>query len=333
MALSDLAVFSEYTYSAFSEVLAQQVDLFNEASMGTILLRSAAHQGDFSDTAFWAKIQGLVRRRNPYGSGAVAGKVLSQLVDTMVKIAAGTPPVSIDPSMFKWIQANEEEGGAVFGQQLAKDTLADILNTSLMGYVAALAGQPTANYDDSASAGTSMSSFLPAAAKFGDAANSIAAWVMHSTPAFAVFGSNLDNTNRIFSFGTVNVRQDGFGRPFVISDSPSLVIPAGADPVANPAKYLVPGLVPGAIVCEMNDDFVQNIQTVNGGENIARTIQAEWSWELGYKGYSWSKALGGKAPNDAALATAANWVREATDIKNTAGVLLKVSGKAVPPRP
>lgn len=329
MALSDLAVFSEYTYSAFSEVLAQQVDLFNEASAGAIILRTGEHQGDFSDTAFWAKIQGLVRRRNPYGSGAVAGKVLSQLVDTMVKIGAGTPPVDISPSMFKWIQQNEEEGGAVFGQQLAKDTLADILNTSLMGYVAALAGQPTANYDDTASAGTSMSSFLPAAAKFGDAANAIAVWVMHSTPAFAVFGSNLDNTNRIFSFGTVNVRQDGFGRPFVITDSPSLVIPANG---GNPASFLVPGLVPGAIVCEMNNDFVQNIQSVNGGENILRTIQAEWSWELGYKGYSWSKPLGGKAPNDAALATAANWVRESTDIKNTAGVLLKVSGVAVPPR-
>lgn len=326
MALSDLAVFSEYTYTAFSEVLAQQVDLFNEASGGTIILRSGEHQGDFSDTAFWAKIQGLVRRRNPYGSGSVAGKVLSQLVDTMVKIAAGTPPVSIDPSMFKWIQQNEEEGGAVFGQQLAKDTLADILNTALMAYVAALAGQPTANYDDTGSAGTSVNSFLPAAAKFGDAANNIAAWVMHSTPAFAIFGSAMDNTNRLFQFGNVNVRQDGFGRPFVITDSPSLVIPGGTP------NYLIPGLVPGAIVCEMNNDFVQNIQTTNGGENIQRTIQAEWSWELGFKGYSWSKALGGKAPNDAALATAANWVRESTDIKNTAGVLLKVTGVAVPPR-
>lgn len=332
MALSDLAVFSEYTYSAFSEVLAQQVDLFNEASAGTILLRAGEHQGDFSDTAFWAKIQGLVRRRNPYGSGAVTGKVLSQLVDTMVKIAAGTPPVSIDPGMFKWIQANEEEGGAVFGQQLAKDTLADILNTSLMGFTAAVSGQAAANYDDTASAGTSMGSFLPAAAKFGDAANSIAAWVMHSAPAFAIFGSNMDNANRLFSFGTVNVRQDGFGRPFVITDSPSLVIPAvtGGSPV--PIRYLIPGLVPGAIVCEMNNDFSQNIQTINGGENIQRTIQAEWSWELGYKGYSWSKSLGGKAPNDAALATAANWVKEVTDIKNTAGVLLKVTGVAVPPR-
>lgn len=329
MALSDLAVFSEYMYSSFSEVLAQQVDLFNEASNGTILLRSAEHAGDFSDTAFWAKIQGLVRRRNPYGSGSIAGKQLAQLVDTMVKIAAGTPPVSIDPGMFKWIQANEEEGGAIFGQQLAKDTLADVLNTALMGYVAALAGQPTANYDDTASPGTSVSSFLPATSKFGDAAASIQAWVMHSTPAVAILGTNLNNNNRLFNFGTVNIQQDALGRPFVITDSPSLVIPIAG---ATPARYLIPGLTAGAIVCEMNNDFTQNVQTTNGAENISRTIQAEWSWELGYKGYSWSKALGGKAPNDAALATAANWVREATDIKNTAGVLLKVTGVAVPPR-
>jgi hypothetical protein len=32
MALSDLAVFSEYTYEAITEVLSQQVELFNAAS-------------------------------------------------------------------------------------------------------------------------------------------------------------------------------------------------------------------------------------------------------------------------------------------------------------
>jgi hypothetical protein len=85
----------------------------------------------------------------PYGSGAVAEKVLEQLVDTMVKVAAGTPPIRIDPSMFKWIQRNPEEGGAVIGQQLAIDTLADMLNTALMACAAALSGVAAVNYDGS----------------------------------------------------------------------------------------------------------------------------------------------------------------------------------------
>jgi len=140
MALSDLAVFSEYTYETFVESIGQQIDLFNAASGGAILLRSAAHVGDFSDTAFWGLVDGLVRRRNAYGAGAVAEKSLEHLIDTMVKVAAGTPPVRIDPSQFEWIQQNQETGGAVYGQQLAEATLQDMLNTGLMAYVAALNG-------------------------------------------------------------------------------------------------------------------------------------------------------------------------------------------------
>ena len=47
MALSDLAVFNEELYSTMTEVLAQQVDKFNAASRGVLVLLSelanAAH--------------------------------------------------------------------------------------------------------------------------------------------------------------------------------------------------------------------------------------------------------------------------------------------------
>lgn len=318
MALSDLAVFSEYTYEAFTEVLAQQVDLFNAASGGTILLRSAAHVGDFSDAAFWGKIQGLVRRRDAYGAGTVAEKNLEHLIDTMVKIAAGTPPVRIDPSQFEWIQRNQEEGGAVYGQQLAKDTLGDMLNSGLLAYVAALIGE-TEVYEDVSAADTDFSTLLSASAKFGDRSTELAAWAMHSKSMFDIYGTALTNTEKLFTFGTVNVRQDGFGRPFIVTDSPSLIYTP-----ATPDKHYIGGLTASAIRIDMNGDFVQNVQTTNGKENIVRTIQSEWSYNTGIKGYSWDKTSGGKSPNDAAIATADNWDRVATSHKDTAGVLLLV---------
>lgn len=316
MALSDLAVFSEYTYESLIEVISQQIDLFNAASGGAIVLRTAAHQGDFSDRAFWARVQGLVRRRNAYGSGAVAEKTLEHLIDTMVKVAAGTPPVRIDPGQFRWIQQNPEEGGALFGQQLAEDTMADMLNTGLMAYVAALTGEADV-YADVSAADTTFSTLLGGAAKFGDRSNDIRAWAMHSKSLFDIFGTALANTNGLFNFGTVNVRQDGFGRPFVVTDSPSLI-----NVRSDPDKHYIAGMTTGAIVIEMNDDFDQNVDTDNGDENIIRTIQAEWSYSLGIRGYTWDKTTGGKSPNDAALATADNWDRIATSHKDTAGVLL-----------
>lgn len=317
MALSDLAVFSEYVYSSLSEVIAQQVELFNAASGGAIVLRQAANEGDYSDIALWAKVAGLVRRRNAYGSGAVASKELEHLLDTMVKVAAGTPPVNMPPSMFTWIQRNQEEGGAVIGQQLAGDMLGDMLNTAIMAYVAALSGEADVTHDYSATGTLSLPVLNTGASKFGDRANDLRAWVLHSKSMFDMFGAALANTEALFNFGTVNVRQDGFGRPFVITDSSALV-----NTTPNPDVYRTLGLVTGGIIVEANNDFDDNIETSNGDENIQRTYQAEWTYNLGIKGYSWDKTSGGKSPNDAALATANNWDRYATSHKDTAGVIV-----------
>lgn len=435
MALSDLAVFSEFVYSAKTEVLRQQIDLFNGATNGAIVLRAVEHTGDYSDEAHWAKISGLVRRRNPYGSGAVTAKNLAHLVDTMVKVAAGTPPVNVPPGMFEWINRSPEEGGAVIGQQLAKDTLADMLNTSIMAGVAALSGVAAVVTDGSiaakgtlsplsiplntetvtigtkvytfqtaltnvdgnvligASATTAMANlasainltagagttyaaattihptvsanggnpliitakttgiggngiattetltngafgaatlqdgkavsaagqttFNLAQSLFGDAYQDILVWVMHSKPLFDIYGGALENAANLFTFGQVNIRQDGFGRAFVISDSPALVT------ASSPIIYNTLGLTSNALTVHEQDDFTDNLSTINGDENILRTYQAEWSYELGIKGFAWDKTNGGKAPNDAAIAVATNWDRFATSHKDLAGVLIR----------
>lgn len=320
MALSDLAVFSEWVYLSQTEVLRQQVDKFNAASQGTILLRSAANVGNYSEEAFWKKLTGLVRRRNPFGTGAVAPITLQHLIDTMVKVAAGTPPVLMPPSQFRWIQRNPEEGGTIVGQQLAGDTLADMLNVAIGSAAVALSNDAGVTTDVSAVAApgnlVTIGNFNTAQSKFGDAYQDIRSWVMHSKPLFDVFGAAITNNTSLFSFETINVRQDGFGRTFIITDSPQLII------TGSPNKYRTIGLTPAGILVEQNADFDDNVDVDNGDENILRSYQAEWSYNLGIKGYAWDKASGGAAPTTAALLTATNWDRYATSHKDLAGVLL-----------
>ena len=322
MALSDLAVYSEYAYASMTEVLRQRIDLFNAATGGAITLRSAAHQGDFSDVAFFAKISGLVRRRNSYGSGSVGEKKLAHLVDTMVKVAAGTPPVRLDPGQFKWIQQNPEVAGAALGQQLAVDTMADMLNVGLGASYAALSAQTAVVYD--ATGNTSPENTLSfgnlnnGQAKFGDQASTISAWVMHSKPMFDLYGKNLSNAERLFNYGNINVMRDPFGKLLVMTDSQNLVI------TGVPNKYAVLGLVPGAVIIDQNNDYTANEEAKNGDENIIRTFQAEWSYNVGVRGFAWDKTNGGKSPNDAALLTATNWDKYATSHKDLAGVVVKV---------
>lgn len=322
MALSDLAVYSEYAYSSMTEVLRQQIDLFNAASGGAIVLGSAAHQGDFSDTAFFGKVDGLVRRRNAYGTGTVSEKVMRHLVDTMVKIAAGTAPVRLDPGQFKWIQQNPEVAGAALGQQLAVDTLADMLNTGLGAFYAATV-QVAANVLD-VTARTppadklSFGILAEATGKLGDqSGGAITAWIMHSVPMFDLYANQLTNAERLFTYGPVNVIRDPFGKLLVMTDSPSLVT------AGSPNVYHTLGLKPAAIRVHQNNDYTANEETKNGGENIIRTFQAEWSYELGIDGFAWDKTNGGKSPTDAALLTSTNWDRYATSNKDLGGVIIE----------
>lgn len=315
MALSDLQVFNEYAYTTMSEMLAQQVDKFNAATQGGLILRTASHQGDYSDEALYAKIAGLVRRRDSYGSGAVAAKVLSHLLNTSVKVAAGTPPVNIDPGMFKWIQRSPEEAGVVIGKQLAGDTMADMLNTAIMVYVAGL-GQVAGNIHDGTAGTATLAGLNTAAGKFGDRSQDITTWLMHSKVAHDIYAEALTNTNRLFVFGSVAVIEDGFGRPIVVTDSANLIT-AGA-----PDTYHSLGLAAGAVLVDQNNDYTDNIQTANGDENILRTFQAEWSYNLGLKGFAWDKTNGGASPTDAALGTATNWDQFSTSDKDLCGVML-----------
>lgn len=322
MALSDLAVYSEYAYSSFSEVLRQQIDLFNGATGGAITLQGAAHQGDFSDVAFFAKVTGgLVRRRNAYGSGTVAEKVLKHLVDTSVKVAAGTPPVRLDPGQFRWIQQNPEVAGAAMGQQLAVDTMADMLNVGLGSAYSALTQVAAIKYDATGNTAPNdtptWNNLNNGQAKFGDQSAQISAWIMHSTPMHKLYGNNLTNAERLFTYGSVNVVRDPFGKLLVMTDSPNLFA------AGTPNVYHILGLVPGAVLIGQNNDFDANEETKNGDENIIRTYQAEWSYNVGIKGFAWDKANGGKSPTDAALFTSTNWDRYATSEKDLAGVIVE----------
>lgn len=318
MALSDLQVFSEYAYSTMTEVQDQQIQLFNGATRGGLVMQSANHQGDYSDEAIWAKISGLVRRRDAYGSGAVSEKTLQHLVDTSVKVAAGTPPVRIDPGMMKWIQRSPEEAGVVVGRQMAEDSVADMLNVAIMAYVAAIGQVANVVYDHSGTGVTSLIALNKGAAKFGDRSSAIQAWVMHSKSAFDIYGEALTNATRLFVFGNVRVIEDGFGRPLVITDSANLI-----DTVPAPDVYMSLGLTAGAVMISQNGDFTDNIETKNGDENIIRTYQSEWSYNVGVQGFAWDKTNGGASPTDAALGTATNWDRYATSDKDLAGVLVK----------
>lgn len=317
MALSDMKVFDSFVVSSMTETVRQQVDLFNAASNGTLVMSADRNIGDYSKESYWAEISGVVRRRNIAGSGSVSPVALSQLQHNAVKVAAGTPPLAWNPSQLSWMQKNQEEAGTVIGAQLAVAKMQDMLNTAVTAAVAAMTNVGATVVFDGTASTLTHNSLNKGAFLFGDRSNDIRAWFIHSKAMRDLIDAGLTNTAQLFSYGTINIIADPMGRRFIMTDSASLIQDVTTD------KYYTLGLVQGGIVCEDNGDFYSNQETSNGSDNITTTWQAEWTYQLGLKGYAWDISNGGRSPTNAAIGTGTNWDKIATDVKSTAGVLVK----------
>lgn len=310
----DLEIFNKQVYTAMTETVDQDIAKFNEASNGVIQLINEPASGDFSIRASFKQIAGLVRRRDVKGQDTVDATRLKQLLEVAVKVAAGTPPIEYEKAQYEWIKQNPALAALTIGEQLAKARLADMLNAALTCSVAAL-GSNTDITTDLSKEKASFRALNKGAMKFGDRSSSIRAWVMHSAVSHTLFDGALTNGENLFSYDSVNVTRDPFGKLLVVTDSSALVKEEGV--------YNVMGLVEQAIVVADNADFNAELVAQTGKENINYVYQAEWSYNVGIHGYSWDTTKGSPT-TDAALGTASNWKMHSTSNKDTAGVLLFV---------
>lgn len=315
MALSDMKVFNEYLKKTTVETLAQDVEKFNAASAGAIVLTTQGIDGDFLQESFWAGLHSAQRRVDRYASnGAQNSTALSQKQYDSVKIAGGFGPILWEPAQLSWIQKSPEEALEVISRNLSEAIIADQLNTAIAALVAALSNQAGATNDVSATAGITYTAINAAHAKFGDASGRIVAQVMTGEVFHKLIGQNLANSQNLFRAGDVTI-VDILGKAVIVTDAPALF------ETGTPSKQKVLSLATGAAVVSDGSDLVTNISTTNGKQRIETTFQADYSFALGLKGYTWDTANGGKSPTDADIGTGSNWDLVANSIKASAGVI------------
>ena len=316
MSLSQMQVFNEYIMPATIETLGQVVEKFNAASNGSIRLTTDGFDGDFLQESFFQAIHTAQRRVDRSApNSAQAATDLTQLKHSSVKIAGGVGPIRFEPSQLTWLNKPTAEGIEVASRNFAEALMADQLNTAILALRAAIANHAAVTNDVSATAGVTYAGMNNAHAKFGDRSSDIVANVMTGAVYHKFIGQNLANAAQLFQAGNVRVI-DILGKAVVVTDAPALYV------AGTPNKEYVLGLAAGAAIVHDAGDLISNIDTVNGKERIETTMQVDYTFGLGLKGYTWDEANGGKSPSNAALGTGTNWDKVASDIKNTAGVVL-----------
>ena len=317
MALSQMQVFNQYVMPATIETLGQMVDKFNAESAGAIRLTTAGFDGDFLQESFFAAIHSAQRRVDRYAAqGTPSVTDLTQLKLSAVKVAGGFGPIRFEPSQLTWLQKPTTEGIEVASRNFAEALLRDQLNSAIAALVAAISNQADATNDVTAgtNAVVTYNVINDAHAKFGDRSADIVANVMSGSMYHKLIGQNLTNSTRLFTAQGVTI-VDILGKAAIVTDAPALTV------AGSPGADRVLGLVAGAATVFDGGDVISNIETSNGSTRIETTMQVDYSFGLGLKGYAWDEANGGKSPTDAELATGSNWDKVATDIKQTAGVI------------
>ena len=315
MSLTQMQVFNEYIMPATIETLSQMVQKFNAASGGAIRLTTDGFTGDFLQESFFASLDSAQRRVDRYTpNGTATVTDLSEIKRSSVKVAGGIGPVRYEPSQMTWLQRPTAQGIEVASRTFATLMLKDQLNTAIAALVAAISNQASATNDVSATAGLSYSAMNGAHAKFGDHSGNIITDVMNGTAYHKLLEKNLTNAQQLFQSGNVRII-DILGKLVVVTDAPALYA------AGTPNKLKVLSLTDAAAIVSDGGDVISNIDTTNGKDRIETTLQVDYSFGIGLKGYTWDEATGGKSPTDAELATGANWDKIASSIKHTAGVI------------
>jgi hypothetical protein len=311
-----MQVFNDFIMPATLETLDQMTNAFNAASNGAIVISPEGFTGDFLQESFFQNLGAAQRRVDRYAAnGAASITDLTELKNSSVKIAGGFGPIRYEPAQMTWLERPTVQGIEVASRAFAEILLKDQLNTAIAALVAAITAQAAAVNDVSATAGITQAGLNSAHAKFGDASQNLVAQIMQGTTYHKLVGQAIANSTQLFVAGNVRV-VDILGKVSVVTDAPALMV------AGTPNKEIILSLVAGAALVHDSRDQVSNVQTSNGKERIETTLQTDYSFALGLKGFTWDTAAGGKSPTDAELATGSNWDLTAASIKHSAGVAL-----------
>jgi hypothetical protein len=319
-------IYPELVHTGMVETLAQNTEAFNAASLNAIRLVTNLSQGDFKQESFFKNTSYRINRRDVAGSPenpSVAASAVPMDEHISVKLNRRVGPVDQTLDSFRKLGESADVNvlSLLLGEQVAKNMQVDQLDAGLRSLTAAITNQSAAFLDEgpaNSPQGTLNTDILVRGlATFGDRANDVVIWVMHSKPFFdLVRGQISANIDGVSNFNVATATPVSLNRPILVTDSAAL-ISTEASPLTN--QYTTLGLTADACVLEDSEDMLMYSELISGNENMVVRLQGEYAYNVKCKGYRWDPANGGVNPNDTALGTGTNWDLVMDSLKDTAG--------------
>lgn len=322
---TNFKVYQDELRGGIVETLTQASNFFNSAG-NAIVMSTVSRRGDYAKESFFKNISSLVSRRDTTSVSAATSLPLTMDEIISVKLNRKVGPVDQTYDAFAKVAMNmsPQEFSILLGGMVGKAMQVEMLNSALRAARAALVNQSSVFYD--AGTGTlTTANLVDGLAKFGDAAQNITAWVMHSKQYFDLIKHQIGTSANgdIVSGIVVQAASPAtLNRPVIVTDSDALVVAGGSGSGAY-NDYHVLGLTQNAVVVENSETERMVLDEVTGLEQLVVRLQGEFAYNLGVKGFKWDTGNGGANPSDANVGTGSNWDPAMTSYKDFAGVVIQ----------
>lgn len=317
---SNMKVYQEYIPGRINELLAQQGNVFNDASRGALRLTTKSHRGDYVYESLFSNVSGLAARRDTTSVSGQTDTNLAQVEKVSVKLNRKIIPVAMTRDSFRKAFGNysEMEFADIVAEQAANAMQIEMCDTALLAARAALKQQPFSYYTEGSLGSISTSTLIQSLAKLGDRADRIVCWVMHSKPFYDLIGSQVSaNIAGVSNFNIASASPITLNRPVLVVDSSALKTQLNSPDIDN---YFTLGLTAGAVEVENSEEQEIVVQDVTGLENLVVRFQGEYAYNLGVKGFQWDVSNGAANPTSTNVGLGTNWDTVLTSVKDRAGV-------------
>lgn len=325
---SDFSLHNDMFHGSYVETLAQAAEGIMERTNGAIRIARNPHIGDHRQETFYKAIAeaNLIKRTNKASTADRTDENLSQGRVSGPKLLRSYQVAQTRQSFID-VGADPEVFSIILGQQVAKATLIEYLNTAALCLVTALNKADATKADRTAqsTATTVMADLIAGKQILGDRSMAMRSWLAHSNVHFHLLTEQINGTTtpNIFQVGDMAIAEGmpaTLGSPMVMTDSDEL-----AKEISSTDTWYILGLMEDAIVIEESQLPFATVDLVTGGDQLFYRIQGEIGFTPMVKGWSFASAVDAdNNPTDTTLGTAAKWTQQAASLKDGPGTLVIV---------
>lgn len=321
---SNFKIYHDEMRGGIVETLTQASNYFNSVG-GAITLSTVSRRGEYAKESFFKNLATIVSRRDTTSVSSAADLPMTMDEIISVKLNRKIGPVAQTYDAFAKMAMNmsPEAFSVLLGGMIGKAMQVEMLNSGLRAARAALV-QNTNVLHDMATGTLTTAGLVTGLSKFGDAAQNIVAWVMHSKNFFDLMQHQIGTSANGDIVSGVVVQQATpatLNRPVIVTDSDALKVAGGSGSGAY-TDYHVMGLTSNAIVLENTETERVVLDEVTGLENLVIRLQGEYAYNLGVKGYKYDTSVGAN-PTDTNVGTSSTWDKAVTDDKDVAGIIIQ----------